>query len=151
MTAALTFPGDISETHWTPPARFDYLDMEKALDTLSQFEDSFQFYVGDALIFARDHYGEEFAQLIPESKQPSWKVYLWVCEKVSPQIRKGLTFSQARAIARLPEKDQKKLIKQGAKDMTVKEINKKISKKKKCTHEVTIQVEKCTECGRVLE
>lgn len=132
MSELSILSGDVDEYHWTPPSKFDQMDMQDALNMLGTFEDCYQYYIGDGLLFAKEHYGELFSQLIPEDKVETWRQYLWVCEKVEPQIRRGLScYSQAKLIAKLSYDDQVDIVKSGARDMTCRDLEQRVKARTK--------------------
>lgn len=127
MSQLSLFEGDVSEFHWQPPAKFSHDELDDALKALQAMEEGHQYWIGDALLFAQSKLGEDFAQLIPEGKEETWRVYMWVCENVCPAIRKGLAgYTHARLIAKLSHEDQEGLIKQDIKKITSRDLDKKV-------------------------
>ncbi len=124
-------PGDLSETHWQPPVLFNMSEMESAILALDAFETGLQYYIGDACIFARDHYGDKWTQIIPEHKADTWRQYMYVCERVSYETRKRLpSYSHARAVASLPPEDQISIIDTLPAGSTTREVEKAVAARK---------------------
>ena len=88
------------------------------LDHLSAFHrkaSGIQFVIGDAVLFAEEHYGEEAHQMFSDSRL-SYS-YLrdakWMARKFSPDERlidKGLSFSHHKSVASLPLGDREELL-----------------------------------------
>jgi hypothetical protein len=76
--------------------------MQNSLSNLERIESGHQYWIGDALLFARDKFGESFAQMVPAGKEETWKQYMWVASRVPNQIRDLLpTYTHARVLASL--------------------------------------------------
>jgi len=117
------FEGDLSIHHWQPVPELAFEDFQTAFNTLESIESAHQYWIGDALNAAKEKFGEEFTQLIPEGKE-HWKKYMWVCESVPVDIRQQLSnYSQARTVAKLDYKEQIQLCKNKAAQMTARELS----------------------------
>ena len=130
MTTPSILSGKLDAYHWQPPVKYKPADMQDALSVLESIEVGHQYWIGDALIFAKDKFGEEFTQMIPEGKEETWRQYLWVCERVCPAIRRCLAgYTHARLIARVSHEEQEDLVATGIKGMTSRELDQKVKER----------------------
>lgn len=105
--------GEISPIHWHPESDIDFERFADACHALQQIESGHQYWIGDALIYGKEKYGEEYAQAIPDGKADTWRQYEWVCSRVPVEIRKHLTgYAQARIMARLTLERQQALVRE---------------------------------------
>lgn len=102
--------------------RLTYQQAEKVAYTLDRMSGSVQFWVGDFMIIAEKEFGEEFAQLVPEGEsRETWRKYKWVCERVSPDVRRvELTFSHHEIVAKMEPEEQARWLELAVKDRLTK-------------------------------
>jgi hypothetical protein len=96
-------------------------EWQKAGHLLLVMARGLQFAVGDWLNYGEDKFGEMAAQVIDarDWTEETVRVYRWVSARVPPQNRRitnEITFSHHQAVAKLPPKRQRELLKLAAKD-----------------------------------
>jgi hypothetical protein len=68
-----------------------------------------QFWLGDALLYGENRFGEQFAQAASETgySEESLRGFLWVASRVSPSVRRStLSWSAHQVVAALPPDQQ---------------------------------------------
>lgn len=121
--------GTLTPIHWSPNA-MDMEHFQDAIRVLETMESAHQYWIGDALLFAKKHYGEEYAQLIPEGKAETWRGYEWVCSRVPIEIRKQIaSFTHARVMARLTLERQRALLSEvNMKGISTRDLSEEVRK-----------------------
>jgi len=100
-----TAPSVIPE--WKPK----WEDFEKAGSALATMERTSALWVGDLLNLCQAFFGEQYAQLVPEGSEETWRKYQWVCSKVPPTWRREeLTFTHYQIVAGLEDDNIKDLL-----------------------------------------
>ncbi len=93
---SLTFAADTSFAQWRESVRI-----------LRGMERGIQFWIGDALNFGADRFGEDFAQEIEEGSARTWVNYAYVARQVHKSLRNdALMWSHYVAIAPLNHDEQ---------------------------------------------
>lgn len=100
-----------------PGMKFEH--WERLIRSLERAEQGIQWYIGDALNYGEQEYGEKYAQVLDAHKKTGIPVetlrnYQWVAEKVKPVTRvTELDWSVHREVAPLPEAKQKEILQAG--------------------------------------
>jgi hypothetical protein len=96
-------------TSLTLPADLQYEEWRSTLLAVSRIGKAVQFWLGDALKFGEDHYGELMAQAASETgySEESLRGFLWVASRVPPDVRRPtLSWSAHQVVAALTPQEQ---------------------------------------------
>lgn len=78
---------------------------------------SYQFWIGDALIYAEKHYGEDYAQFVDPHYAEQHRGPMWVCKQIEPRRRRAnLSYSLHKEVAALDKREQDRWLNKAAKD-----------------------------------
>jgi hypothetical protein len=135
------------------------MDLEEAgqfVMGLDSMESGLAFWIGDLLNALEALYGESYAQVIPEGKAHSWRVYKWVCDRVKPQTRHGpetgLKFSHHQIVASLlTERQTIFLDRAETEQLSVSALRKLIKAEKGVLEESVLKRITCPSCGFTFE
>lgn len=92
---------------------------QRLLRLLERTEQAIQWYIGDALNYGEQNYGEKYAQVVDAHKKTGIPIdvlrqYQWVADKVKPVTRvTELDWSIHREVASLPEDKQREILQAG--------------------------------------
>lgn len=101
------------------PPNLSFDDWQEVMGTLAHMHRSFRWWVGDALNYGEDRYGEKYAQWLDSTglSYPSLADTLWVARQIEPSRRReNLSWSHHREIAGLDSKEQDELLKRAARE-----------------------------------
>src|SRR5688572_3601409 len=100
-----------------PGMKFEH--WQRLMRILERTEQAIQWYIGDALNYGEQNYGEKYAQVVDAHKKTGIPVdvlrqYQWVADKVKPVTRvTELEWSVHREVAALPEDKQREILQAG--------------------------------------
>lgn len=103
-----------------PGMKFEH--WERLLRALERAEQGIQWYIGDALCYGEQEYGEKYAQVLDAHKKTGIPVdtlrnYQWVAEHVKPVTRvTTLSWAVHREVAPLTDAEQRKILQKGAEE-----------------------------------
>lgn len=100
-------PGsEATEVQLKLPKKLRYDEWEQVTDGLIKAESSSQWLIGDSLLYGRERFGEQYAQVIDVQKlkrtdEATIRGYLWVSENVKPDNRRvGLRWYHHKEVAK---------------------------------------------------
>jgi hypothetical protein len=96
-------------TSLTLPADLPYDQWRDALAMYAKLGKASQWWIGDALKYGEDHFGEEFAQAVSDLgySEESLRGMLWVASRVAPNVRRPtLPWSAHQVVAALSPEEQ---------------------------------------------
>lgn len=108
----LPLGSEATEVQLKLPKKLKYDEWEQVTDGLIKAESSSQWLIGDSLLYGRDHYGEQYAQVIDVQKlkrtdEATIRGYLWVSENVPPDNRRSkLRWYHHKEVAKFDHKIQ---------------------------------------------
>jgi hypothetical protein len=90
MTALIPLDG-ASPTSLTLPASLSYEEWAATLHAVARMGKAVQFWLGDALLYGENQYGELMAQAASETKysEESLRGFLWVASRIPPSVRRS--------------------------------------------------------------
>jgi hypothetical protein len=93
----------------TLPEGLAYDAWRDTLHAYARLGKASQWWIGDALKYGEDHFGEEFAQAVSDLgySEESLRGMLWVASRVAPNVRRPtLSWSAHQVVAALPPDQQ---------------------------------------------
>lgn len=128
-----------------------FSDWEAIVATLSNVEGALQWWIGDALNFGEDKFGEAYAQAVDPEKVGYSNKTLSNLKYVAGAIpasrrRENVAWSKHAEVASLPEEAQEKILDR-AESLSVKQVREIVRDAKGGDRE---EPELCEKCGRPL-
>ena len=94
--------GHLTATGWTPPDDMTYAEWEASIRTLRAVGEAVQFWLGDALRYGQQRYGETYTQVLEETdyQYSSLATMVYVAERVESSSRDELlSWSHHKVVA----------------------------------------------------
>lgn len=107
--------GEVSLTHWAPGRELSFDEWTGLGYTLQAMYKAMPWWVGDWLLYGERHWDDIYTQALEVTGQglSALQNYRWVARQVSPATRvEGLPWSAHRAVAHLPESEQREWLAQ---------------------------------------
>jgi len=143
---------DVPTCHFTdigleiePGMKFDH--WERLLAMLERAEQGIQWYLGDALNYGEQEYGEKYAQVLDAHKATGIDVdtlrnYQWVASRVKVVTRvTGVSWSAHREVATLSDSKQRKVLSRIDKKTPVHKVRREVHKVKREEGEAISEIE----------
>lgn len=106
---ALSLPGDLTATSWTPPPDLTYERWEDNIALLGRLNNATLFWIGDGIEFGECAYGEKYAQALEKTGKSYGRLknITYTCRSVEKSRRRdNLSFSHHTVVAPLEPNEQ---------------------------------------------
>jgi hypothetical protein len=94
--------GEFTEVGWIPPEHLAYQEWEGHTFAVSRIGSAINFFIGDAIIYGQDNFGETYSQVVDELGLDMQTVYnyVWVARSIPIERRViGLSWEHHKIVA----------------------------------------------------
>jgi len=119
MSDGLAIPGEVQPTYYIPDPNMTFEEWMAAVGQIAQLRKASRFWLGDAIAFGENKYGEKYAQAIDETKfdYQTLANAVWVCKSIEPSRRReNLSFAHHEAVAKLEPAEQDQWLDEAARN-----------------------------------